>query len=63
MTKTENLLIRMTAEEKDAFRLAAELSGIKLSAWIRERLRKMATAELEAAGLQVPFYKLSNKDE
>ncbi len=41
--------------EKEAFRNAARLAGLDLSAWIRERLRLTARHELESAGQPVPF--------
>ena len=55
--KTGNLLIRLTESEKAAFAQAAELAGIPVSAWIRERLRLAAIRDLEGAGLRVPFVK------
>ena len=53
--KTETIQLRLTAAEKGGFAQAAELAGIPLSAWVRERLRLAAIRELESAGLQVPF--------
>lgn len=53
--KTENLLVRLQTAEKDAFTDAANLAGIALSAWVRERLRWAAVKELQAADRQVPF--------
>lgn len=53
--KTESIELRVQPAEKAAFRDAASLSGIPLSAWIRERLRLAAIRELEGAGQQVPF--------
>jgi hypothetical protein len=47
--------MRLEVAEKEGFRAAAELSGLDLSAWIRERLRQIARAELEQAGQEVPF--------
>lgn len=55
--KTETLKMRLTPEEKDAFLAASELSGLTLSAWIREHLRRSARIELEEAGEKVPFRK------
>jgi uncharacterized protein (DUF1778 family) len=49
--------MRLDQAEKDAFRAAAELAGLDMSGWIRERLRAIARKELEGAGLQVPFIK------
>jgi uncharacterized protein (DUF1778 family) len=58
-TKGEYLDIRLEAAEKQAFRDAADLAGLDLSAWVRERLRSIARKELEGAGLAVAFL---NKD-
>jgi uncharacterized protein (DUF1778 family) len=53
--KADYLDIRLGAAEKQAFRDAAELAGLDLSAWVRERLRGAARKELEAAALPVAF--------
>ena len=53
--KTETLQIRLQHKEKDAFEKAAQLSGIALSAWVRERLRRSAIRELGEAGQQIAF--------
>jgi hypothetical protein len=53
--KTEAIEIRVQPEEKLAFREAAEMSGISLSSWIRERLRKVAIRELEEASRPIAF--------
>ncbi len=53
--KSENLLVRLEQSEKVAFAAAADLAGIALSAWVRERLRWAAVKELQAADQQVPF--------
>ena len=55
--KTDTLQIRLQPEEKEAFELAAQLSGIALSAWVRERLRLACIRELEGIGRTVPFVK------
>jgi hypothetical protein len=47
--------MRLETVEKEGFRRAAELAGLDLSAWIRERLRQIARKELEQAGQEVPF--------
>lgn len=57
MRKQELLQVRVDSEEKEAFADAAELAGIALSAWVRERLRQNATRELETASRPVPFLK------
>lgn len=53
--KTATVQIRLDPAEKLAFEQAARLSGIALSAWMRERLRRAARAELVDSGRQVPF--------
>jgi hypothetical protein len=53
--KAEYLDIRLLAVEKQAFRDAADLAGLDLSAWVRERLRMLARKELEAAARPVAF--------
>jgi len=47
--------IRLLAAEKAGFEEAAELSGLSLSAWMRERLRLIAKKELEQHGKTPPF--------
>lgn len=53
--KTETMMVRLTAEEREAFDLAAGLAGISRSSWVRERLRLAAIRELDGVGRQVPF--------
>lgn len=55
MSKTDTLKLRLTASEKETFQKSADLAGVALSGWIRERLRRAARQELVAAGMQVPF--------
>ncbi|HEV3081214.1 MAG TPA: hypothetical protein VGY66_15650 [Gemmataceae bacterium] len=49
------ILLRLGAQEKAAFKSAAELAGLDVSAWMRERLRSQARKELEGAGRNVAF--------
>jgi hypothetical protein len=53
--KAVHLDIRLEVDEKQAFKDAADLAGLGLSAWIRERLRRMARKELSEAGRPVAF--------
>jgi hypothetical protein len=53
--KSDNLLVRLGPAEKATFADAAALSGLSLSAWVRERLRRVARRELEDAGRPVGF--------
>jgi uncharacterized protein (DUF1778 family) len=63
MSKTDTLKLRLSSEEKEAFQDAAKLSGIALSAWIRERLRRTATRELEDAGREIAFLRTKDHPE
>lgn len=62
-TKTElrdvRVIVRMLGSEREAFQDAADLAGIPLSAWVRNRLRQAAIKELEAQALPIAF--LSDK--
>jgi hypothetical protein len=53
--KGESVEIRLTEAEKVAFRDAADIAGIGLTTWMRERLRRVAVKELEEAGLIAAF--------
>lgn len=59
MKRTPNkeltLQIRLTEAEKAGFSEAAQVAGVGLSTWARERLRVAAIRELEGAGRRVPF--------
>ncbi len=55
MPKAQVLQIRVTDLEKQGFLAAADLAGIQLSTWVRERLRLSAIRELEVAGQKIPF--------
>ncbi len=57
MKKEQVLQIRLTEAEKEGFEAAADLAGIPLSSWVRERLRLAAIRDLESAGQQIPFVK------
>lgn len=53
--KSDYLEVRLGPAEKQAFKNAAELAGLGVSAWVRERLRRVATKELQEADQPVPF--------
>jgi hypothetical protein len=53
--KSEFLEIRLGAAEKQAFKDAADLAGLGVSAWVRERLRRIAIKELQEASRPVAF--------
>jgi hypothetical protein len=63
MPKTDAMRLRLQPQEKQGFEEAAELAGVALSAWVRERLRKAAAKELEAAGREIPFYRLGDTSD
>jgi hypothetical protein len=53
--KTDWFKLRIAPAEKAAFQEAAEIAGISLSAWVRERLRRTCIRELEEAGRKIAF--------
>jgi uncharacterized protein (DUF1778 family) len=55
--RTERMEFRLEPDEKTAFQAAADLAGVPLSSWVRERLRRAARRELEEADQKVPFLK------
>jgi hypothetical protein len=55
MKKEEKILIRLDSSEKIGFKKAADIAGIGLSTWVRERLRLTAIQELTNAGEKIPF--------
>lgn len=55
--KTRYLQVRVTDPEKAAFDTAADLAGLDVSAWVRERLRLAARSELVEYGKPVSFIK------
>jgi hypothetical protein len=54
--KTQTVLIRLDPAEKRTFGDAAELAGISVAAWMRERLRRAAIRELEEVGRPVALF-------
>jgi hypothetical protein len=54
--RRNNILVRVNQAEKDGFRAAANLAGISLSAWIRERLQVIAASELKGAEHSIVFH-------
>jgi len=57
MKRDVPFLMRLTKSEKDGFDTAAEIAGIDLSSWARERLRNAAISELQRASRPIPFLK------
>jgi hypothetical protein len=55
--KAQILQVRLEQSEKEGFDAAANLAGLPLSGWVRERLRTVAKQELESYGKPVSFIK------
>jgi hypothetical protein len=55
MKKDNSILIRVSELEKKGFERAAEIAGIGLSAWARQRLRTAAIKEHQDAGEKIIF--------
>jgi uncharacterized protein (DUF1778 family) len=53
--KDDTIKVRVNPDEKQAFQEAAEIAGIGLSAWVRERLRRSAIRELEEMSRPIHF--------
>ena len=53
--RDQPLLVRLESSEKKAFKDAAELAGVPLSTWVRERLRQIAIRELDKASRPIAF--------
>ncbi len=51
----EYLEIRVDPSEKQAFKDAADIAGIPMSAWVRERLRRAAIRDLEEVARPIAF--------
>lgn len=57
MKKEQSIMIRVSQLEKEGFARAAEISGIGLSAWARQKLRSAAIKDLQDVGMKIPFIK------
>lgn len=53
--KDNQILIKLSEDEKKAFKKAAEVSGLGFSAWARQQLRAEAIKVLKAAGEPIEF--------
>lgn len=53
--RSDRVEIMLEPLEKQTFRDAADLAGISLSTWIRERLRWVSIRELEEASMPIQF--------
>lgn len=63
LVKTDLMQLRLRPEEKQSFQEAAEIAGIPLSAWARERLRRAARIELVDADRAVAFLQARGRGE
>jgi hypothetical protein len=54
--KEDVIKVRVGTAEKQAFQEAADIAGIGMSAWIRERLRRAAIRELEEMARPIPLF-------
>jgi hypothetical protein len=54
-TRSEGVLLRMQPLEKQGFAEAADIAGVPLAVWMRERLRLAAMRELEDVSRPIPF--------
>ncbi len=58
MSETEPravVALRLTAQERAAFHIAADLAGMPMTTWMRHKLRAEAARVLRAKKLPVPF--------
>jgi len=53
--KGEYMELRLDVAEKEAFVKAAEISGMSLSGWVRDRLRRASKKELQDMNMPVAF--------
>lgn len=58
---SDRLHIVLRPKEKESFTKAAELAGVSVTAWARQRLRNASRIELSEAGLGVPHLNLLTK--
>ena len=61
MARSSSIKIRIDEDEKRAFEEVADIAGISLSAWMRERLRSAAIRELEDASRPIPFLRYARR--
>lgn len=55
MKKDTQILIKLSETERESFRRAADIAGIGLSAWARQKLRSAAIKELQEVGETATF--------
>lgn len=55
MSKDTAILIRTSPQEKEDFERSADIAGLSLSGWIRQKLRTAAIAELKTVDEKPKF--------
>lgn len=55
LSKSEYMELRLDAAEKEAFVQAAQVAGMSLSGWVRDRLRRASRKELQDMDMPVAF--------
>lgn len=63
MKKDTQILIKLSESERDGFKRAAEIAGVGLSAWARQKLRSAAIKDLQEIGEKIPFLEPLKIDE
>lgn len=53
--KGEYMELRLDTAEKEAFVQAAQVAGMSLSGWVRDRLRRASRKELQDMNMPVAF--------
>jgi hypothetical protein len=53
--KDTQILIKVSEPEREGFRRAADIAGIGVSAWARQKLRAAAIQELQTVGEKAAF--------
>jgi len=56
--KSEMVKMRVSVEIKESLQKAADVSGVSLSSWARDRLVRAAILELKEAGQKIPHIQL-----
>ena len=61
--RAEILQVRLSPSEKTSFERAAQIAGVPLSSWVRERLRVAALRDLDSVGEPAPFMQIQEGDD
>ena len=60
--KTNTILIKVTAAERQTFQLAAEHAGDNVANWMRRTCRERASHELANKGIKAPIDEVNGTD-